>query len=122
MSNFTPLVRREYKFEGDSISITFARLKRKHMIRAMPALTNLIRLQAKDKEEPGDEEIDAVNDFLNVIVDDIPDYVHKVQGLNDAEGNAIGIETICEDFYFTKLAMRLAMDMVQDSSPTMEGN
>lgn len=116
MSNFTPLVTRTYEFEGDTITVKFSRLKRKHMLNAMPALSNL---NAAEDEVAKNV---ALNEFLNDVIDVIPEYVKEFNGLNDSEGNAISIETVIDDFYFLKLAAEMSMDMVKESAPLMEGN
>ena len=113
MSNFTPLVTQEYEFEGDTVSITFSRLKRKDMIGAMPALQALQQAkEAEDNELMGS----AINDVLNSIVDVIPDYVKEFSGLNDVMGEPVPIETVCSEFYFVKLVMQIAIGMLEVSS------
>ena len=113
MSNFTPLVRHEYEFEGDTVVVEFSRLKRKHMLGAMPALKKLQDSQGADKEDDLNE---AINDVLNSIVDVIPEYVVKLEGLSDAEGHAVDIETVCSTFYFMKLIIQIAVGMLEASS------
>ena len=70
MSNFTPLVNKEYEYDGDNISITFSRLLRKDMLNVLPAFLKL------NKAEEGSEEYgEAVNEVLNNIADVLPGYV-----------------------------------------------
>lgn len=130
MSNFTPLVEKEYEYEGDTIIVKFSRLKRKHMLKAMPALSRVKTalqdlpegLTVENIESLTPEVLDSMNDFLNDVVDALPDHVAVFSGLKDSNGNEISIETVVDDFYFTPLAFSIAMDMVKNSSPTSEGN
>lgn len=122
MSNFTPLVKKEYDFENDKVVVTFSRLKRKHMIKATPYLSKLKDFDAEQIVD-NSEQSEAANDLFNSIIDSLPDYVKSVEGLNDVEGKPISIKTIAEDFYFMRLAMLISIDMIKESSPkTMEGN
>ena len=120
MSNFTPLVIQEYEFEADKVSITFSRLKRKDMIEAMPALSRLHSAKPDDGVDPTPvqekEMSEAINDVLNSIVDVIPGYVSEFTGLNDTEGNPVPIETVCAEFYFMKLAIKIAVGVMEASA------
>lgn len=116
MSNFTPLVEKEYEFEGDNVKIRFARLKRVHMLRALPAFYEIA-----DKTD--DENfLSKAGHLLGDIIDEIPGYVKEFEGLKDANGEPVSIMTVCEDFYFTRLAMQIAMDMVKESAPLASKN
>lgn len=116
MSNFTPLVSKDYEFEGDSVHVSFSRLKRKHMLNAIPAFKAVA-----DAEEAGDDEakLEAMNDFLGGIIDVIPEYVNRFEGLSDTAGNEVSITTVVNEFYFMKLASQICMDIVKESSPTL---
>jgi hypothetical protein len=116
MSNFTPLVTREYEFEGDKISMTFSRLKRKHMLGAMPALKTMRDLQ--DESASDDRMQTAMGDVLTAIVDHVPDYVTEFKGLTDENGNPISIETVCNEFYFMALSAQICNDVLQASTGT----
>ena len=113
MSNFTPLVKKEYEFEGDTIRVTFSRLKRKHMLSAMPLLAKL----TKAKEAEDDEAVaELMGQILDTIVDVIPEYVQEFSGLNDAAGETVSIEAVIDNFYFMKLCMNMSLDMLNESS------
>jgi len=109
MSNFTPLVTKEYDFDGDHITVTFSRVTRKHMLASMPAF---LKIQEADE----DNRAEIINDVLNDIVDVIPNYVKSIEGLNDVEGNRIKIETVVTDMYFMRLCALIANDMMRESS------
>lgn len=121
MSNFTPLVEKQYEFEGDNISVKFSRLKRKHMLRALPAMNKLAKAQTEENEDSANE---FLNDFLNTIIDAIPEYIVEFSGLSDSQNNPVPIQTVVDDFYFLSLAAQISMDMVKESTAMLdtEGN
>jgi len=121
MSNFTPLVEREYEFDGDAIKVTFARLKRKHMMSSLPAMSKLANARMNEGDPVTGEQQEAINDILNNLADILPEYVKEFSGLNDVEGNAISINIVVEDMYFMRLCAMIAMDVVRESSVAMEG-
>ncbi len=111
MSNFTPLVTKTYDFDGDKVTVIFARLKRKDMLAVLPAYKRL-----NDADENSAEKAEAINDILNGIADSLPGYVKELTGLNDSKGNAITIETVVDEMYFMKLSSLIAADMMAESS------
>ncbi len=127
MSNFTPLVEKEYEWDGDVIKVKFKRLKRKDMLLVFPALKQLNAV--KDAKE-GDEGVmmvdgtavmvedisNAMNDILDVLLEKLPDYIVEFEGLVDSENKPITIETVADEFYFMKLCSMIVMDMVTESS------
>lgn len=120
MSSFTPLVTREYTFENDTISVSFSRLKVKHMLVLAPLITRIEeRIQMLTSEA---EEADSSANVLSLVEilekcgGVVKDCVKGFTGLNDADGNALSIETICEEPYFTKLFMEILFDIMRDSS------
>lgn len=111
MSNFTPLVHKEYKFDGDTVKISFRRLSRKHMMDSMPVLRVL-----ESAEDGSPEANAAINDILNEIADIIPEYIESFAGLRDAEGVDIDIVTVVNDMYFMKLCAMIANDLMKESA------
>lgn len=125
MSNFTPLVHKQYEFEGDKISVSFRRLKRKHMISISPMLAKLQSLTDEQGNIPAEAIMDnneALSDILDAIIDHIPEYVSVFNGLTTADGLEVTVETVADDVYFMPLALQIAMDMVVESSVRAEGN
>ncbi len=123
MSSFTPLVDKEYAFEGDEVKVRFSRLKRKHMLSVMPHLAALGGLDKDvDLTSLTSEQASAMNELLNDIIDVVPEYVKEFSGLKDSDGNPVQIGSVVDDFYFLGLATMIAMDMVKESSPVKEGN
>ena len=127
MSNFTPLVEKEYEWDGDTVKVTFARLKRKDMLLVFPALKELGT--ARDVQE-GDEGVimvdgvgvkgedisNAMNDVLDVLLDKLPEYITEFEGLVDSDNQPISVETVASEFYFMRLCSMIVMDMVSESS------
>ena len=104
MSNFTPLVTRKYTFEGDEVVVTFARLKRKHMMELLPHLGDL---KVKDLKK--------LTNVLNIAADFLPEYITSLQGLKDSEGKEISTAVVCEEVYFMQLAIEILMDLINES-------
>jgi len=118
MSNFTPLVNKQYEFEGDTVKVRFARLKRKHMFKLMPLIQ-----QARDAVgEDGDKSkmAEFSTEMLGSMLDLLPSYVEEIDGLTDKAGNAISIDTVADDTYFIDLAGDIAMDIL-DASMVLKG-
>jgi hypothetical protein len=113
MSNFTPLVTKEYEFDGDKVTVIFTRLKRKDMLSALPAFK---KLNDMDEDDDGAEKQEVINDVLNGIADVIPDYVKTISGLVDADGDDVPIETVAEEMYFMRLCAQIAMDIMREST------
>jgi len=112
MSNFTPLVKQEFEFQGDAVKITYSRLKRAEMLKVLPLMTSL---KGEDTEQS------VVHEILELLIESLPNYVESFSGLTDAEGNDVEIGTVCDEFYFLPLAAQIALQMIKDSSAT-EGN
>ena len=110
MSNFTPLVVKKYDFEGDSITVTFARLKRKHMLELMPLVQKLSAI----KEDAALKQA-AITDLLNVALDFLPDYVKSIVGLVDSQGAEMDIDVVADEIYFVNLATDIVMDVLNES-------
>ncbi len=119
MSNFTPLVTKTYEFDGDSVTVVFSRLKRKHMLKSSPLITELRKARQDDDE---DKVLDITNELLNDVIDVMPEYVSNITGLTDSDGNELGVEVLADDSYFLRLATLVALDMVNESAPVDSGN
>jgi len=110
MSNFTPLVDKEYEFDGDTIKVTFSRLLRKDMLNVLPAFLSLSKA-----EEGGEVYTESINEVLNNIADILPGYVKEFSGLNDSKGDPIDIETVVNEMYFMRLCSLIALDVIAES-------
>ena len=110
MSNFTPLVAKQYEFDGDKVHVKFSRLKRKDMLKLMPAI------QRMQKAEDDEKKSEAIGELINESLCFLPEYVREMNGLVDAEGKPIGIETVAEDMYFVELATSIIGDLMNESS------
>lgn len=112
MSNFTPLVSKEYEFGGDKVQVTFARFKRKHMLEMMPFMAQVRTARENDDSQAASV---ATNQTLNLTIGVLPEYVKTLTGLKDTEGNEIGIEVVADEMYFIDLAADIAMDILNES-------
>lgn len=110
MSNFTPLVAKQYEFDGDKIHIKFSRLKRKDMLKLMPSIQKM--QNTDDDVRKGEAIAEMVNEGLTFL----PEYVKEINGLVDAEGNPIGIDVVADDMYFMQLAAEIIRDIMSESS------
>ncbi len=117
MSNFTPLVKTTYEFDGDTIQVWFSRLNRKDMLKILPSFAKI--QQSKDDAEKGDEMsveyVANINDVLNEVAELIPKYIRKFEGLNDTDGKPITIETVVDEMYFSTLLSELIIDIIKQS-------
>jgi hypothetical protein len=104
MSNFTPLVKKQYDFEGDTVTVRFARMRRKHMLKMIPKIQS-----AQDDQ---DKVVDVLNDLLEML----PEYVKEFDGLTNAAGEPVTIDVVADDMYFSGLASDIAMDVLNESS------
>ena len=111
MSNFTPLVKKEYEFEGDKVWVTFARLKRKDMLKILPLVSSLQNMDDTDPQKKQIATAEVMGGMLNII----PEYVRKIEGLKDTEGNDIAVETVMDEVYFMALASQIVMDILNKS-------
>jgi hypothetical protein len=108
MSKFTPLVKRTYEFQGDSISVSFRRLTRKHVLGFMPKV-----IAAQHCE--GAEQLQAQNEMLNDLVDLLPQYVEEFTGLRDTDGNAVQFDTVVSEIFFIDLVTEIGTDLMNES-------
>jgi hypothetical protein len=117
VSNFTPLVLKEYDFDGDHIVIQFSRLKVKDLLTIVPSFSEIVELNVD--ESNATELLTKASDVfasLETFSELIIDYVKSVDGLTDSVGNDIGIEIIVSESYFLKLYVKLLVDMISESS------
>jgi hypothetical protein len=110
MSSFTPLVAKQYEFDGDKVHIKFSRLKRKDMLKLMPSIQ---KMQSSDDDAVKSE---AIGEMLAESLEFLPKYVKEINGLVDAEGTPVSIETVADDMYFVQLATEIVTDLMSESS------
>lgn len=117
MSNFTPLVNKEYIHGDDTVTVSFARFKRKDMLNLMPLVQRLGKAKAKKDDATVAE---VTPEILNLSLGLLPEYVKTFTGLRAADGEPISIETVAEEMYFIDLASDIAMD-IMDASIVLQG-
>ncbi len=114
MSNFTPSVFYTTEFEGDSVSMTITRLKRKTIMKLIPLFTDV---DLEDFKKGRDEiNADAMVKVLDVVSDELPKYVHDFTGLTDSEGKQLKFKDIVDEMYFLSLVIDIFSKMMEMSS------
>jgi len=108
MSNFTPSVKCSFEFEGDTVLVTLARLKRKDLVKLAPYM------------DAGDAEgnmggMDAIQllDFSSAL---LPEYIKSFSGLRTADGNELTFEQIAGEAYFQSLIADLVQRLFEISN------
>ena len=109
MSKFTPLVKKEYEFEGDKVVVNFRRLQRGDMIKLMPLI--------QKQRDAGDKgmRLEVIGEFMTEISDMVPKYVTGMSGLTAEDGTEISVETMAAEVYFLDLQTSIAMDLLNES-------
>lgn len=110
MSNFTPLVEKEYKFEGDAIRVKLSRLKRKHLLTLFGDFSALadIEDEKKRKAKISSAMMDLDEDIIN-------ECVVEFAGLKDSDGNPVLKEVVFSELYFLELATEIFLDLMSES-------
>lgn len=93
MSGYTQSVTESFEFDGDTITISMARIKRADLIKVGPHLP-------KPGEEADQEKNLKVFEILAGIVGD---YVKEFSGLKDNDGNSIAFDLVLDEAYFQDL-------------------
>jgi len=112
MSNFTPLVKKEFEFEGDKVWVTFSRLRRKDMLELIPLLGSL---KTVDGGEETEEKRRVTAQAIEMMYGLLPTYIQKMDGLKDTEGNDISVETLSTEVYFMALATDIVLAVLNES-------
>ena len=108
MSNFTPLVTRKFTFEGDEVSVTFARLKRKHMMQLAPQFEKI-------KADDSTTDMEVLGPLIDGFGDKCHEYIRSIIGLKDANGDDVSTSEVIESSYFMELFADIMMAMIEDS-------
>jgi hypothetical protein len=101
MSGFTKTVKREFQFDGDTVSVEFKRLTRADALSIAP-------LSAKMSTIDKDEEAAKVgSEWLEKACEMLPSYIVAFSGLRDGDGNVLGLEDALAAAYFMPLVRDL---------------
>lgn len=106
MSNFLPLVKKEYKFQGDTIEVSFNLLSRNQMMSLLPLMP---------KEQGEELSLESQSALMEVSMEALKDNVKDFTGLKDRNGSAIEFKDAVEQAYFTTLMTEITMDMFNES-------
>ncbi len=96
MSKYTNKVKFETEFEGDKITATLSRLKRKDFLKMLPYM------KRDDDGNSAMTEEDEIK-FMSIASDILPGYVVTFYGLVDNDGEVIEFTTVCNEVYFMSL-------------------
>lgn len=112
MSKFTKSITRTYQFDGDTVVVTMARLKRKDALRLAPHIS--------DPDEDGNVKMSFGDsmEFVEVSSDVLLGYVSSFSGLVDDQGTPITIEDVCgedSEVYFMGLISDMMGDLMKAS-------
>lgn len=106
MSNYLPLVTKEYKFEGDNVKVSFKLLSRKQMMDLLPLMP-----EKKDSAMSVEQQAELMKVSLSALEENIKEFT----GLKDANGNAIPVEEAIAQSYFLTLFSDITEDMFKES-------
>lgn len=121
MGQFTKLVKREFEFQDEKVTVTFERLKRKDVMRIFPVLKDVGASFAdlKDEEEMSSEDaakaLEVAEKFLDILGERLEQYIHRIEGLTGADNEEIDKHVVCEEAYFIPLVTELVMAMLEES-------
>lgn len=105
MSRFTKKVTFETEFEGDTVSLKLARLKRKDMMTLSPFMP--------DGDQVGSAQ---TMDLMDVATNLLPDYVSDWVGPTDEDGNELSLEDVMEEMYFLELISAIVTKLFEASN------
>lgn len=108
MSKFTKAVRFTTEFDGDTVSMSLARLKRADMMK----LSSYISI-GPDGEALGELDQTAI---MEVAVDFLPRYVTNFAGLMTEDGETVSLEEMIEEAYFFALASNIIAEIFNISN------
>lgn len=113
MSGFTKSVPFTTQFDGDEVRMKLARLSRGDLAKFAPYIETA-------KESGGVMRFKDSMEMVDVAAQIIPQYVSQFQGLNDADGEPVDLETALEQSYFLPLVSVIIGRLVEVSSPKGE--
>ena len=96
MGKFTPTVKHETEFDGEHVTVVFARLKRQDFYTLAP------HMKVNEDGESVMQFQDNVK-MSEALTPILKKYIKEIHGLTDAAGVPISIEQLCEEMYFVPL-------------------
>lgn len=118
MSKFTPKVTKQYEFDGDTINVTFRRLKRAEALTLAPyarteadGITVSFENQIKLLEVTGELLPNVIERFTGLFIDDV-----EVDYIKDGDTkNLDGWNSFLEEAYFFQLHSDILLDILNAS-------
>lgn len=113
MSNFTPTVKYETDFDDDHIVMELSRLKRKGILKISPFLAGGVQDDGTIKMSFEDQA-----QMATVMAEILPEHIRNFEGLKDADGNSINIDTVIDEAYFRDLVGEIMGVLFRISKPS----
>jgi len=107
MSNYLPLVKKQYTFEGDEVKVAFKRMTRQQMLVMNPLLPKT----EEDDVQTTEDQMKMIDVAINILSENIKSFT----GLNTDDGDVIEFTDIVNEAYFMKFLSEIAMDLVSSS-------
>ena len=113
MSKFTKSITRSYQFDGDTVTVTMQRMKRKHAMKLLPFIS--------EPDESGNVKMTFQDqmEMLDVAAEFLPKYVNKIGGMRGEAGEELtteaAVELISEESYFMGLVGEIVGDWTEAS-------
>lgn len=114
MSNFTPTVPFTTNFDGDTVSMDLARLKRKHVIIVAPFMKGVA------KDGTAVIEFGTELSYSNAMIKILPEVVFNFNGLVTADSTLISLEDAINETYFSALIGAIMSKLFLISKPEEE--
>jgi len=109
MSNYRKNVGKTFEFEGDTIKVIAAPMKRKEALMMVPYMT---------KGEDGEVKLRFEDQMaiLDIGADVLPKCIKTFEGLRDADGEQITFDEAVSEFYFMSLISEILQFVLNISS------
>lgn len=106
MSKFTQSVKKTFEFDGDTVAVSLARIKRGQMLQLSPHI-------------PGEGEAASAEQNLRLLEEAskfLPEVLKGFSGLADANGDNISLETMMDEAYFQPLLAEIISAWLETSA------
>lgn len=111
MGNFTPKVKFTTEFDGDTISMELARLKRKHVVALSPFM------KESDAEGNTTMSFEDQAKFAEALTGVLPEVVFNFSGVTTSDGQPVSLETVISEAYYNGLVVLITQELFAISYP-----
>jgi hypothetical protein len=99
------------EFDGDQLHITLAPLERGDALRIGEIKATV------SAADPQEQQRQIGVQFTALWAELLPKYVKSITGLRDANGNAISLEVVGRDTYFSMLVAKIGWELLNKARP-----